>query len=123
MIKCNNLFSYNSILLLLILIFVILNFCIFKNSVLITLNNIILIILYFVLLKKNKKYKKFVLVTILHFSFWGPIIESLLIKYTKLLKYKHTDINNNIPYWLPSAYSLFALVTLHSFDFFKNNLV
>ena len=122
--KFNNIFfSYNTLLLLVILLFVIINFIIFKNSKILTINIILLIIIYICLIKKSTKEKKLIFITLVHFAFWGPLIESLLIHKSKLLSYTHKDINRNIPLWLPTAYALFAITTLYTYDLFKHSLM
>ena len=112
--------NFNLLLLLLILFLVIANFLLFNKNYIIALINLLIIIIYILFLRKDLKYKKILILTILHFSFWGPLIESLLIKKTNLLVYKKPDLKLNIPLWLPSAYSLFAIVTLHTFDIIKD---
>ena len=71
---------------------------------------------------KSTKEKNLIVITLVHFAFWGPLIESLLIHKSNLLNYKHKELNNNIPLWLPTAYALFAITTLFTYDLFKNCL-
>ena len=56
--------------------------------------------------------------TIFHFSLWGILIESFLIKQTNTLGYRNPTKNLNVPLWLLPVYSIFVLGALHTYHIF-----
>ena len=112
------LFNVESFLVLGLIIFNILNLILFsKDSQALLVNSLILLCAYF---GSSKRYdKKVVLLSIIHFAFYGVIFESLIIKHSKLLTYRDPHSSLNIPLWLFPIYCSFALGALHTYEIFK----
>lgn len=112
------LFSYESLLMLLVIILTIIVLVLFhKHPMLVFLINLVLILGYFVISKRDDK--KILLVTLIHFSLWGVLIESLIIRKTNLLEYKNKINNLNFPIWLFPAYGIFLLGGLYTYNLCK----
>ena len=87
-----------------------------KNDLLILLNSIIILAIYFYISKR--KDKKLLFITLIHFSIYGVLLESLIIKKTQILKYNNTK-SLNVPIWLLPIYCSFALGAIQTYNFFK----
>ena len=87
-----------------------------KNDLMILINSILVLGIYFYISKR--KDKKLLFVTLIHFSIYGVLFESLIIKKTNLLKYNNTT-SLNIPIWLLPIYCSFALGAIQTYNFFK----
>ena len=108
-----------SIYILLLIILNIINICLFyKNKNLLLLNGCILLVLYFI--SSTRKDKKILLLTMTHFTFWGVIAESFIIKNTNsVLYYKNPTKPFNIPLWLIPIYCLFCISAIYTYNIFK----
>jgi hypothetical protein len=87
-----------------------------KNDLMILINSILILGIYFYISKR--KDKKLLFVTLIHFSIYGVLFESLIIKKTNLLKYNNPT-SLNIPIWLLPIYCSFALGAIQTYNFFK----
>tara|TARA_Y100000022_G_C13072005_1_gene293816 strand:+ start:321 stop:665 length:345 start_codon:yes stop_codon:yes gene_type:complete len=85
----------------------------YNKELLVLVVNLLLIAIYFIFSKRNKKIKKILFVAMIIFSVCGFFNENLIIKNTNLLKYK----NNNTPIWLFSAYCIFFLGSIITYDY------
>ena len=88
----------------------------YSNNLLLV-NGLLLLIFYFCM--SNRKDKKILFLSILHFSFYGVLFESLIIRQTNLLKYKSPDKPFNLPLWLIPIYCSFAIGALYTYNIFK----
>ena len=87
-----------------------------RNDLMILVNSILILAIYFYISKR--KDKKLLFVTLIHFSIYGVLFESLIIKKTNLLKYNNTT-SLNVPIWLLPIYCSFALGAIQTYNFFK----
>ena len=112
--------SYDSVLVLMLILSCILNILINHNkpSVILALN-IIFIIIYFYISNKSKKEKIILIITLFHFALWGVLIENIIISKTKILEYNSTFKDTDVPLWLFTAYSIFAIGALYTYNLFK----
>ena len=83
---------------------------------LVLLNGLFIIGIYLVV--SDRKDKKELAFTLFHFSLWGILIESFLIKQTNTLGYRNPTKNLNVPLWLLPVYSIFVLGALHTYHIF-----
>jgi hypothetical protein len=114
----NYLFSYESILIISVVIISIINIIVnhkISNRVLII--NFILLLIYFAISKRNDKIV--LLLTIIHFALWGSLIEYIIINKTTTLQYTNISKNSLIPSWLISVYAIFALSSIYTYDLMK----
>ena len=110
-------FSKESFLVLALIIFNTLNLLLFSDNTVILFNSILILSLYFYI--SDRKDKKILLLTLLHFSFYGVIFESLIIRHTNVLKYKNPNKYINIPLWLFPVYCSFALGAIETYKIFN----
>lgn len=115
--KVCKIFSKESFLVLALIILNTLNLLLFIDNTIILLNSIIILCVYFYLSGRNDK--KVLLLTLLHFSFYGVIFESLIIRHTNVLKYKNPNKYVNIPLWLFPVYCSFALGAIETYKIFN----
>ena len=108
-----------SIYILLLVILNIINLCLFyKNKNLLLVNSLILLVLYFIISKR--KDKKILIISMTHFTLWGVIAESFIIRNTNyLLYYKNPSKPFNIPLWLIPIYCLFYISAIYTYKIFK----
>lgn len=112
------LISYESILILSVIIGSIFNLIMNKdNPNIILIGNLVMITCYFILTKK--KDKMVILLALLHYSIWGFIIESFIINKTNVLSYRQPEKSLNVPLWLLTSYSVFILGGLYTYDLVK----
>ena len=112
--------SRESILVFSLIILNVINLIIFQNNdTIILINSLIFLILYFNLSDRDYNDKKIVLFTILHFSFYGLLLESLLIRYNNNIIYKNPSKPLNLPLWLIPTYATFCIGSIFTYDFFK----
>ena len=113
----NFILSLENIYILFLIILNILNLCIFyKNKHIILINGLILLGVYFYI--SERKDKKVLILSILHFSLYGVLTESFIIYKSGLLKYKD-PLLFNVPLWLIPIYCLFTITAIHTYEFFK----
>ena len=115
--KINKIFSKESFLVLALIILNTLNLLLFTDNTTILTNSIFILGIYFYL--SDRKDKKVLLLTLLHFSFYGVIFESLIIRHTNVLKYKNPNKYINIPLWLFPIYCSFALGAIETYKIFN----
>lgn len=115
--KVNKIFSKESFLVLALIILNTLNLLLFTDNTTILTNSIFILGIYFYL--SDRKDKKVLLLTLLHFSFYGVIFESLIIRHTNVLKYKNPNKYINIPLWLFPIYCSFALGAIETYKIFN----
>ena len=98
-----------------------LNLLLFSNQPrLLLILNFLLIFLYFVV--SERKDKKVLLFTTIHFAIWGVILESFIIKNTNFtLKYKTKSELKflNVPSWLFTIYILFVIASIYTYEMYK----
>ena len=112
--------SLDSVLVMIVILLCIINILYNHDKPLVILFiNLILLLFYFCFTDKTKVEKIILLVTFLHFSFWGVIIENYIIKQNGILKYKDAYKYFNVPLWLFTAYSIFALGALYTYNLVK----
>ena len=110
----NKIFSKESFLVLGTIILNTINLILFsENNKLLLLNSIIILGLYFYI--SERRNKKVLFITLIHFAFYGVIFESLIIKHTNVLTYRNPEKNLNIPLWLFPVYCSFALGALETY--------
>ena len=113
----NYILSLESIYILFLIILNIVNLCIFYNNKnIIFFNGILLLAIY--LLISERKDKKILIIAMIHFAFYGVLLESLIIKKSNLLKYSDPSFLN-IPLWLIPVYCLFTITAIYTYEFFK----
>ena len=88
-----------------------------RNDLIILVNSILILAIYFYISKR--KDKKLLFITLIHFSIYGVLFESLIIKKTNLLKYNNNATSLNVPIWLLPIYCSFALGAIQTYNFFK----
>tara|TARA_A100001035_G_C27500520_1_gene371759 strand:- start:52 stop:423 length:372 start_codon:yes stop_codon:yes gene_type:complete len=115
--KVNKIFSKESFLVLSLIILNTLNLLFFTDNTTILTNSVFILGIYFYL--SDRKDKKVLLLTLLHFSFYGVIFESLIIRHTNVLKYKNPNKYINIPLWLFPIYCSFALGAIETYKIFN----
>ncbi len=115
--KVNKIFSKESFLVLALIILNTLNLLFFTDNTTILTNSVFILGIYFYL--SDRKDKKVLLLTLLHFSFYGVIFESLIIRHTNVLKYKNPNKYINIPLWLFPIYCSFALGAIETYKIFN----
>lgn len=115
--KVNKIFSKESFLVLALIILNTLNLLLFTDNTTILTNSIFILGIYFYL--SDRKDKKVLLLSLLHFSFYGVIFESLIIRHTNVLKYKNPNKYINIPLWLFPIYCSFALGAIETYKIFN----
>ena len=109
--------SKESLLIYFAVIANIVNILLFHESPnLVLLNGLFIIGIYLVVSDRNDKIQ--LAFTIFHFSLWGILIESFLIKQTNTLGYRNPTKNLNVPLWLLPVYSIFVLGALHTYHIF-----
>ncbi len=114
------LISRESILIFGLIIFNVINLIFFQNNdTLILINSLILLILYFNLSKRDYNDKKIILFSIIHFSFYGVLLESLILRYNNNIFYRNPSKPLNLPLWLIPTYATFCLGSIFTYDFFK----
>ena len=114
------LISRESILIFGLIIFNVINLIFFQNNdTLILINSLILLILYFNLSKRDYNDKKIILFSIIHFSFYGVLLESLILRYNNNIFYRNPSKPLNSPLWLIPTYATFCLGSIFTYDFFK----
>ena len=113
--------SYESILVILLIFLTIGNIILLsKTPSYLLLVNLLLLLGYFLLSKRNDKM--IILISIIHFSIWGILIESFIIKKTNFaLKYKTISNNNNmyVPLWLFTIYCVFMISAIYTYNIFS----
>ena len=87
-----------------------------ERPTLVLLNGLFIIGIYLVVSDRNDKIQ--LAFTLFHFSLWGILIESFLIKQTNTLGYRNPTKNLNVPLWLLPVYSIFVLGALHTYHIF-----
>ena len=115
----NVILGKESVYILLLIILNIINLCLFyKNNNLLLFNGIVLLIIYFIISLRNDK--KILVLAMIHFTFWGIIAESFIIRNTNSsLYYKTPNKPFNIPFWLAPIYCLFCISAIHTYNIFK----
>lgn len=115
----NYILSRESIYVLLLVILNIINLCLFYNNKnLLLFNGLLLLVLYFIISKRNDK--KILIIALTHFTLWGVICESFIIKTTNnSLYYKDPHKPFNVPLWLIPIYCLFCISAIHTYNIFK----
>jgi len=109
--------SKESLLIYFAVIANIVNILMFHQSpTLVLLNGLFIIGIYLVVSDRNDK--KELAFTLFHFSLWGILIESFLIKQTNTLGYRNPTKNMNVPLWLLPVYAIFVLGALHTYHIF-----
>ena len=85
----------------------------FHSSLMCLVLSLSILIIYFLLSKRKDKKK--IVFTMMHFSFWGTLMESYIISRCnkKCLSYDCNGTGLNIPYWLFITYQFFVLGVLH----------
>ena len=113
-------FTYNDLILLLLIVFNILNIIFFcKKNILPTIITIVLIICFFKLydFKISKVNKKIFLLITIMMSLCGPIMESIIIHYSNgnSWNYTHPFLNWYVPLWLLPGYGMLAMSAIHTY--------
>ena len=113
------LISIESIYILCLIILNIINICVFHNyKNIIFINSLILIIVYFILSRREDK--KILIFSMLHFAFWGVLIESFIIdRSNKTLFYKEPNLPHNVPLSLIPMYMLFCVSAIYTYNLCK----
>ena len=114
----DKIFSKETFLVLGIIILNTINLILFSNqNTVLLFNSIMILLLYFCI--SERKNKKVLFITLIHFAFYGVIFESLIIKHTNVLTYKNPNTPLNIPLWLAPVYCSFALGALETYRIFN----
>ena len=114
------LISRESILVFSLIILNVINLIIFQNNdTIILINSLLFLILYFYLSDRDYNHKKIILFSILHFTFYGVLLESLILRYNNNILYKNPSKPLNLPLWLIPTYATFSLGSIFTYDFFK----
>ena len=114
------LISRESILVFSLIILNVINLIIFQNNdTIILINSLLFLILYFYLSDRDYNHKKIILFSILHFTFYGILLESLILRYNNNILYKNPSKPLNLPLWLIPTYATFSLGSIFTYDFFK----
>jgi hypothetical protein len=122
-LKINNVIDYilgrESIYILLLVILNIINLCLFyKNKNLLLFNGLLLLLLYFII--SSRPDKKILILAMTHFTFWGVVTESFIIRNTNnTLYYKDSTKPFNVPLWLIPIYCLFCISAIYTYNIFK----
>lgn len=114
----NKIFNKESFYVLGVIILNIANLlCFYNNNTFLLINSIVILSLYFYF--SERKDKKILFISLIHFAFYGVIFESTIIRYTNVLTYNAPYKSLNIPLWLFPVYCSFALGSLETYRFIE----